>query len=165
MRTLICIFFALILLSSCKGLLNKAEKEKELQRREQELKAREEALLDQKKQDLDAQEKRLEEERKKLDQKSKPGNGTSASFFATGEGNYPEGSSRMLTRSDLVNLSSFELKIMRNEIFARHGLIFKTEDMQQYFAQQKWYKPLYSDVSNALSATEKRNVDFIKGYE
>lgn len=70
-----------------------------------------------------------------------------------------------VTHSDIVGKSGSELRIMRNYIYARHGYKFKSKDLQQYFAQYSWYTPLYSDVSGALNATEKANVQFIKSYE
>jgi hypothetical protein len=80
-------------------------------------------------------------------------------------GIYPEGSTRLLRFSDVDGLTPWDLKVMRNEIFARHGYIFKTKEMSDYFGQQRWYKPLYSDVSSLLSVIEKKNIDFIKQYE
>jgi hypothetical protein len=79
---------------------------------------------------------------------------------------YPEASSsRYLSESDLASKSCFELKIMRNEIFARHGYIFKTDDMRAYFSRQSWYRPLYDDVSGQLSGVERKNAQLIKQYE
>jgi hypothetical protein len=78
---------------------------------------------------------------------------------------YPEQGGRSEGESDLAYKSCFELKVMRNEIFARHGYIFKTEDMRNYFSRQSWYRPMYADVSSQLSAVEKRNAQLIKQYE
>jgi hypothetical protein len=78
---------------------------------------------------------------------------------------YPKQDSRSGGESDLAYKSCFELKVMRNEIFARHGYIFKTEDMRNYFSRQSWYRPMYADVSGQLSAVEKRNAQLIKQYE
>lgn len=80
-------------------------------------------------------------------------------------GKYPQASTRYLSPSDLRNLTKFELKIMRNEIFARHGYIFKTEEMKQYFQNQFWYKPRFSDVNDFLTKKEKFNISLIKDYE
>ena len=80
-------------------------------------------------------------------------------------GLYPEGSTRLLTAADLEGLELFDLKVMRNEIFARHGYIFKTKEMIQYFNQQEWYTPMYPDVSSKLSNIENKNVAFIKAFE
>jgi hypothetical protein len=80
-------------------------------------------------------------------------------------GNYPEASARSLNESELAAKSCFELKIMRNEIYARHGYIFKTADMRAYFSRQNWYRPLAADVSGQLSGAERRNVQLIQQYE
>ena len=62
------------------------------------------------------------------------------------KGLYGFASERLLTESDVAGMTSYELKIMRNEIFARHGYIFKTKPMRDYFSAQPWYKGLYDDV-------------------
>ena len=81
-------------------------------------------------------------------------------------GKYPEGSKIYLDESDLiVYYGKDELKIMRNEIFARHGYIFQTDDMRSYFAKQSWYRPERTNVDNLLSKIEKKNVATIKSAE
>lgn len=80
-------------------------------------------------------------------------------------GKYTMASERILTEDDLAGLSSKELKIMRNEIYARHGFIFKTKSMKEYFTAQPWYKGKYNDVSSMLSDIEIKNVEFIKKHE
>ena len=64
-----------------------------------------------------------------------------------------------------MNLNKYELKIMRNEIYARYGYIFKTEDMKAYFESQPWYTPKYNDDTFFLTEIEKRNIELIKQYE
>jgi len=78
---------------------------------------------------------------------------------------YPEASNRQLTSEDLTGKSALELKIMRNEIFARHGYKFKSEEMKNYFNQQKWYKPMYDDITSKLTEIENANIKMIKQYE
>ncbi|RPI15472.1 MAG: YARHG domain-containing protein [Ignavibacteriae bacterium] len=80
-------------------------------------------------------------------------------------GKYPEATDRLLASDDVRNLSKWELKIMRNEIFARHGYIFKTDDMRDYFNRQSWYSGTYDNVESMLSSTEKSNIELIKRYE
>lgn len=80
-------------------------------------------------------------------------------------GRFPEGARRLLTPDDLKGRSPWELRIMRNEIFARHGYIFKSPEMSSYFTRQRWYSPRYDDVSRFLSDTEVRNAQLIKGSE
>ena len=83
----------------------------------------------------------------------------------TGSGKFQEASDRVLTAADIAGLSQFDLKIMRNEIYARHGYIFKTKDMKAYFNGQSWYTPSYDNVISFLSETEKKNIELIKRYE
>ncbi len=78
---------------------------------------------------------------------------------------FPEASDRILSRSELAGYSSWDLRIMRNEIFAKYGYIFKSEDLRNYFSQQSWYKPRYSDVSGRLTSTERQNAATIKSME
>lgn len=78
---------------------------------------------------------------------------------------YPEASERDLDDSELMEMTKRELKIMRNEIFARHGYIFKTKDMKNYFSAQNWYRPMYSNVTNRITIIEKKNIDLIKSFE
>jgi hypothetical protein len=80
-------------------------------------------------------------------------------------GKYRQASDRVLTAVDIAGYSSSELKIMRNEIYARYGYIFKSKEMRNYFTAQSWYTPRYSDVSSFLSETEKKNIELIKRYE
>ena len=80
-------------------------------------------------------------------------------------GIYPEGSTRQLRVSDIEGLTSWDLKVMRNEIYARLGYIFKTDDMKNYFNEQNWYNPRYNNVESMLTALEKKNIKFIQSYE
>ena len=80
-------------------------------------------------------------------------------------GLYPQASTRMLTPADIRGLTKWDLKVMRNEIFARYGYIFKTEEMIAYFKMQSWYRPRFNDVSARLTPVEKKNIAFIQQYE
>lgn len=82
-------------------------------------------------------------------------------------GKYPFASMRYLTPDDLKHRTKQELKLMRNEIYARHGYTFQTPELQSYFHKQKWYEPLHDNeaVVKALTAIERKNVRLIKTYE
>lgn len=69
-----------------------------------------------------------------------------------------------LDEEDLIYLSSAELRIARNEIYARHGYVFDSEDLKVYFNQKGWYVP-DPDYNGALSAVEEYNVELIKSLE
>ena len=68
-------------------------------------------------------------------------------------------------------LSNDELRLARNEIFARHGRTFKDEALQSYFNSKSWYVPVYSPeefdaiMEDILNDWEKANVQAIKEVE
>jgi len=74
-------------------------------------------------------------------------------------------STRLLAEDDLRGMSKPELRILRNEIYARHGYIFKSQDLRDYFSAKDWYHPQYNDVSSLLNTIEKKNVAFIQRHE
>jgi hypothetical protein len=84
---------------------------------------------------------------------------------ASGEFILPFSNTREVTAEDLNGLSFWEMKVARNEIYARHGRSFISKDLSCYFAKQGWYKvdPSYSDSS--LSSIETTNVEFILNFE
>ncbi len=70
-----------------------------------------------------------------------------------------------LTEAQLADLSRRDLRIVRNTIFARHGRAFKSELLQEYFAQKVWYTvdPAYVDTS--LTDVDKANIATIVKVE
>jgi hypothetical protein len=54
---------------------------------------------------------------------------------------------------------------LRNEIFARHGRVFKDPSLQSYFASQTWYRPNPKFDLTSLNAIERKNVAIIQSYE
>jgi hypothetical protein len=85
------------------------------------------------------------------------------------EGNYYrkyDMTSRFEVReSAFEEYSKEELRIMRNEIFAAHGYIFKSADLRDYFSKTKWYNPRFQDVTDKLTDIEKHNIQLILKYE
>lgn len=79
--------------------------------------------------------------------------------------NYDWLSTREVTPADLENKSKEELRIMRNWIYAKHGYIFKSQDLADYYSQFPWYKPTSSNVSSQLNKIEKSNIEAIQAYE
>lgn len=78
---------------------------------------------------------------------------------------WPETAERHLTEEELSYRSAWELTLMRNEIFARHGREFKDALLREYFASRPWYypNPRFSEAS--LTPIEKRNVTLIQSYQ
>ena len=85
--------------------------------------------------------------------------------YKTNVGNWPEASQRLLKTGDVENLAAVELKMMRNEIFARHGYCFSRKEMRQQFENEEWYVPNTVDIKGFLTETEKKNIALIKRYE
>jgi len=65
----------------------------------------------------------------------------------------------------LRGLSLHELRLLRNEIYARHGRIFKTVWIQQYFGFQPWYDPKEDFKDEDISGNDKTNIETIVRYE
>jgi hypothetical protein len=66
--------------------------------------------------------------------------------------------------SSLDTIRKAKLAFIRNEVFARHGLIFKTEPFKSYFNHYP-YDPKYDNVNDKLTEEEKRFVMYIKKLE
>lgn len=86
-------------------------------------------------------------------------------YAEQGKGRWPFTSTRQVTTGDLTGLSSAERRVMRNEIYARHGRAFVSPDLQNHFSAQSWYRydPNFQDRD--LTSLEARNVEFIKARE
>ena len=80
----------------------------------------------------------------------------------------PDSDSRYLTEEDLEALDPDDLRIARNEIYARHGRKFADPDLQAYFDEKNWY---YGTIDpkkfdeKTLNKYESYNRDFIVKYE
>lgn len=85
--------------------------------------------------------------------------------YTTNVGEFPEASQRLLKDKDVNNLLKYELELMRNEIFARHGYCFKKKDLREQFEDKDWYVPHTVDVRGDLTEIEKQNIALIKKYE
>ena len=81
------------------------------------------------------------------------------------DGKYKVASCRKINNSDLEQLDKSELRLMRNEIFARYGYIFNDIKLQAYFSKQDWYKPRGRDVDKYLTQLEKDNIKLIQEFE
>ncbi len=75
---------------------------------------------------------------------------------------------RYLVSADLKELSAWEIRVARNEIYARHGRMFDSPELRAYFESKSWYKPEIPAVefnNSCLSAVELENLNFIINYE
>ena len=86
--------------------------------------------------------------------------------YYTGPCYFPNSSNTYLTSYDLAGLSSAELRIARNEIFARKGRIFSDKSLKDYFYRNgNGYVGCNKTDYENLNAIEKANIDLIQSYE
>jgi hypothetical protein len=72
---------------------------------------------------------------------------------------------KLITEQMLKGLSLHELRLLRNEIYARHGRQFRAAWLQQYFWSQPWYEQSEDFLDEQLSGSDKQNVETIVKYE
>ena len=58
-----------------------------------------------------------------------------------------------------------ELRLLRNKILAYHGYRFQSKDLQEYFGNVGWYKPVSDNNTIKLSIVEQTNIQLIKSEE
>lgn len=74
---------------------------------------------------------------------------------------------RLATYDDISNMSRYEIKVMKNSIYARHHYAFQTSAMINHFSRKSWYNGYLSmgEASASFNSTERKNVEFLKRYE
>lgn len=83
----------------------------------------------------------------------------------------PDSNKRLLTENDIEGMSAKELNYAKNEIYARHGRMFKSSELQNYFKSKSWYKEVYAaddfddQGDSILSETERKNIEFLRDAE
>ena len=80
----------------------------------------------------------------------------------------PDSDSRKLTDDDLKGLSADELRIARNEIYARRGRKFADKELQAHFDSMEWYAPIVEAKDfdeSILNEYELYNLKLIGKFE
>ena len=81
---------------------------------------------------------------------------------------FPEVDKELLTEEDVKDLPAELLAYGRYEILARHGELFESEELKEYFGNQEWYFGFLSDekeVEGLLNDIEKENLAFLEKKE
>lgn len=65
---------------------------------------------------------------------------------------------RYYTKKELTTLSKEVVSVFRNEIYARHGYVFKDQGWNDFFKQYTWYKAGEFDKSK-LNKFEEENIE------
>ncbi|NLM06775.1 MAG: YARHG domain-containing protein [Tissierellia bacterium] len=71
----------------------------------------------------------------------------------------------VISEDDLSGFDRGEISIIRNEIYARHGYVFKNKELQAYFEAYDWYEPNPNFSEALFNGFEKENVTVISNYE
>lgn len=78
---------------------------------------------------------------------------------------FPDSSSTALTDEDLNALNPQQLTYARNEIYARHGAVFKSPELNSYFQGKAWYQATTQVSDVHLSDIELQNASKILDYQ
>ncbi|MEM9824302.1 MAG: YARHG domain-containing protein [Bacteroidota bacterium] len=78
---------------------------------------------------------------------------------------YPFTSTRIISYQELDRYNLRQLKMMRHEIYADHGYIFKSKKERRYFRKKKWYKAQHEQVDDLLNDIEQINLAKIQQVE
>ncbi len=82
------------------------------------------------------------------------------------EGRYfPQSSAKLLTRQELLQYSTDEVQLMKDELLAEHGFIFSDLSTYNYFKMQAWYLPEHENVDSLLTDIEKLNLACLSTLE
>lgn len=80
----------------------------------------------------------------------------------------PDSAERYLTASEIVNYSHDEIQLMPNEIYARHGREFHSQNNVDYFSGLNWYNPVPGktdeEIVREFNTYEKANVDLLSEH-
>lgn len=73
----------------------------------------------------------------------------------------PESNSHVLEANELLGMTKGQLRIARNEIYARYGWRFENEEFADYFEGKAWYVAGEYVNDIVLSDVERTNIDLI----
>ncbi|MGB3341172.1 MAG: YARHG domain-containing protein [bacterium] len=72
---------------------------------------------------------------------------------------------RVFSDDNLAILNEYELRLLRNMIYAQHAYAFKSKELQEWFNKFDWYEPLTSDVTDYITWVDSMNIERIRGFE
>lgn len=84
------------------------------------------------------------------------------------KGDYPALSERVVKPRELAQLGLWELRVARNEIFARYGYRFGPDELERHFSAQPWYQSSDApprQIVEMLTPTEWTNIVRIQRRE
>ena len=72
------------------------------------------------------------------------------------------------TAADFADAPAVIIQLAKNEIYARHGYIFRNEDLNQYFMGCAWYEPKCTaeEFDDAVfNEYERANLELLSGID
>ena len=103
-----------------------------------------------------------------LDSASSSAEAATAASGANGDYILAESSTKRYVRAELEGMDARTLFLARNEIFARHGCGFKSQELRDWFASKSWYTetiPAGTYGADLLTNVEADNVKLIRTVE
>lgn len=80
----------------------------------------------------------------------------------------PDSDKRYITADELLMFTEAEIRIARNEIYARKGRIFKDQDLKEYFESKSWYEGRIEGnkfTDDMLNNYEIANIKLLLNYK
>ena len=68
-----------------------------------------------------------------------------------------------IPRRSVLPETKSELRLARNEIFARRGRVFESPDLREHFSRFDWYEPVSTEVE--INEIEKANAQAMQAAE
>jgi len=81
------------------------------------------------------------------------------------EQRHAELSTKEITPQNFARVPVTWVRLLRDEIYARHGRVFKNKASQAYFAAMPWYKPNPAFSESMLTQLEKTNAELETNHE
>ena len=71
----------------------------------------------------------------------------------------------LLSPSDVSGMTAAHLRLLRNTVAARHGLVFQAADLRRHFQSRPWYKPDANFDEGQLTTNDHANAELLKAFE
>ena len=71
----------------------------------------------------------------------------------------------LLSDAEIRGFSQSELRLLRNTVYARHGRLFQSPDLQQHFESRLWYKARQNYDLSDLTTNDQANVRLLQKAE
>lgn len=67
-------------------------------------------------------------------------------------------STQIIKEEQIKDLSIDEIRFLTNDLFARRGYKFTNSEIDWYYSEKSWYKPISDNSKIMYNATEKQNI-------